>query len=356
MLEIEEGILMSYWCFDISDEIFINEIEKLLGKKAETTMLVCRKLTPEYVQYKTPPLFIRLGKEKIGKSDWSIDIKIYDFGDIIIRASTEIKGSTNEITKFFNQVEPELKKKIDAVLGKITEEIKNYIHKPPLKIARASTSYNIFFVHKFGKGLKPKELIERYGSEIAHLLRYETKGLSEQEIKDVLKMSLSYYAEDLTIIDFNSALVYDPRKSYDVPDVLEYAIIELTELRMYDDLLDKVIETAYDELGKKRFFGSGAILNKLSQIRLDISEVIEKVENYIKLIDDSYLGKVYASASNRFYLEKWKISVKEKMELLESLYAKNWERLQTRRMLWLETSIVALFILDVILIFYEIFG
>lgn len=355
MLRIEEGIVMSYWCFDVGNEIKIEEIEKVLGKKAEKVLLTYERLTPEYVQYKMPPLFIRGGTERVNDKEWIVDVKLYDFGVVTIRLWTNIKGSTVEITKVLNKTEEDLKKKSIVILNKILDEIKNYIEKPIIEVEKTFSHYNVFFVQRFERTLKPQELIKRYGDEIAHFLRFENKKLSEPEIKDILRNPLSYYSDDLTIIDFYSALVYDPRKSYDVPDVLEYAIIELTELRVYDNFLDSVLETTYDELSKKRFFAGSGIINKLSRIKLEVSEVKEKVENFIKLIDDSYLGKIYVAASNKFYLEKWKYSVKEKIDLLDSLYTKGWEKLQTRRMVILEAAIVILFILDIILILWELF-
>ncbi len=356
MLKIEEGIVMSYFCFDVGNEIKIEEIEKVLGKKAEKVLLTYERLTPEYVQYKTPPLFIRAGIEKINGKEWIVDAKLYDFGVVTVRLWGNIKGTTAEITRLLDKAENDLKKKALLILNKILDEIKNYIEKPVIEVEKTFNNYNVFFVQRFDKNWKPQDLVKRYGEEIAHFLRYENKRLSELEIRDILRNPLSYYNDDLTIIDFKSALIYDPRKSYDVPDVLEYAIIELTEVRMYDDLLDSVLESTYEELSKKKFFGRGAIINKLSQIKLEVSEVREKVENFIKLIDDSYLGKIYVAASNKFYLEKWKSSINEKLDLLESLYTKSWERLQTVRNVWLEAVIVILFILDIILILWELFG
>lgn len=345
---------MSYWCFDIGNEIKLEEIEKIYGKRVEKIFLTYERLIPEYVQYKVPPLLVRIGTKKIGNVEWNIDAKVYDFGVITLRLSTKIKGITNDITDFLNKTEQEAKKKVFVILDTIINDIKDYIDKPSAE--KIFSNYTIFFVQKFDNAWKPQEIIKKFSNEIAHLLRSESKKLSEQEIKDILKNPLSYYSDDLTIIDFNSAFIYDPRKSYDVPDVLEYAIIELTEFRTYDNFLDSVLETTYEKLSKRRFFGLGTALNKLSQIKLEISELKEKVENFLKLTDDSYLGKIYMAASNKFYLEKWKSSVKEKLELLDSLYSKSWERVQTVRMVWLEAAIVVLFILDIILILVELFG
>ncbi|MEM4641455.1 MAG: hypothetical protein QXW65_02990 [Candidatus Pacearchaeota archaeon] len=357
MLRIEQGSVMSYWCFDVGNGINLEEAEKIFGKEAEKIFLTYERLTPEYVQYKVPPLLVRRGKKEICDKEWFVEIKIYDFGVIIVRLQTNIKGTTTEITKFLNKSEAELKKKVFSIITKVFNEIKKEIDKPVEDIKKTFSNYTIFFIQKFDRYWKPQDLLRNFSQDIANLLRYEKKKLSEQEIKDVLKNPLSYYSDDLTIIDFYSALVYDPAKSYDVLDVLEYAIIELTELRAYDDMLDEVIGKAYDELTKKKLLGF-SMIEELSKIKLEISEIKEKVENFIKLITDSYLGKVYVVASTRFYLEKWKSSVKEKLDLLETLYTQSWERLQTKRMIILETAIVVLFIIDIILLLLEwgVFG
>ncbi|MCX8193886.1 MAG: hypothetical protein N3G19_00775 [Candidatus Pacearchaeota archaeon] len=317
MLKIEEGIIMSYWCFDVGNEIKIDEIEKVLGKKAEKILLTYERLIPEYVQYKTPPLFIRAGKERISGKEWALDIKIYDFGVITVRIWTPIKGIITEITKELNKIESELKKIAFNILNKTLKEIENYIYKPVIEVEKTFSNYNVFFVQRFDKAWKSSELVKRFGSDLVHFLRYENKKLSEQEIRDVLKASLSYYSDDLTIIDFNSALIYDPRKSYDVLDVIEYVIIELTELRAYDNFLDSVLETTYEELSKKKFFAGGAIINKLSQIKLEISEVKEKVEQITGLDYQRFLRSVMLAQGD--FSAFLKADEKSRGELLEKI-------------------------------------
>jgi len=65
-----------------------------------------------------------------------------------------------------------------------------------------------------------------------------------------------------------------------------------------------------------------SVLDRLSRMKLDISEVIDRLENYLKLIGDLYLAKVYQAASSRFYLDRWKLAVREKHSVIESLYTK----------------------------------
>jgi len=130
-------------------------------------------------------------------------------------------------------------------------------------------------------------------------------------------------------------------------------------LRLYDSLLDTELDRAYDDfaINRARKFRPVALastISRLSEIRLDMSETIDRLENYLKLIGDLYLAKVYGAASARLYLDRWKSAIRDKLALMESLYAKAWEHSQTTRMVVSEIAIVVLFVIDVVLIFLEL--
>jgi hypothetical protein len=354
---IKKGYAMLYYCFDVGEEIELSKLEKILGKKTEKFLLSFKRLTPAYIQYKVPPLFVRLGKYDVKTNDMIIDMtcdaKIYDFGIVVIRFTVPITGSFANMKKLSYELSGNvvIEKLAISQLKDIVNEIFTAIIKPREKLGEDWEDYIIFLVQELDKEVNTEILLKKCGREIANILRPE-KGLGKEELDDSLKYCLSYYKNDLTVIDWNSAFVYDPTKSYDVPDVIEYAVIELLELRVYDSLLDEILDRAYDDLTKEGFkiFPFSRTLQKLSQIKLDISEVIEKVENSLKLIGDLYLAKVYAAASTRLYLDKWKSNVRYKLAALETLYSVEWDRAQTRRTVILEAMIVLLFIVDLILL------
>ncbi len=164
--------------------------------------------------------------------------------------------------------------------------------------------YAIFMIQEFNRAVDASELLENYGIELVRILREEI-DLSRDEMREALKNPLSYRHNDLTLIDWNSTFIYDPEASYDVPDVIEFALIQLLELRLYDQMLDLLVDEAYDVLIpiKQRIFPFSRTLRNLSGIKLDISEIIDRLEYHLKLIGDLYLAKVYQTASKRFYLE-----------------------------------------------------
>ena len=204
-------------------------------------------------------------------------------------------------------------------------------------------------VNKFNMPVTAKELVEKHRLEIGQLLRCEEAELDESQITDSLKQPLSYSKKDLVLIDWNAAFIYDTKHNYDVIDIIEYAVIELLELRTYDTVLDNVLDKAYtDVLKKKKGFSLSPYsktMDYLAEVKLEISDIIEKVENSLKLIGDLYLAKVYAVAAERFYHEKWRRSVEKKMETVEHIYSTTTSRMWDRKLLLVEIFMTLFFVL-----------
>lgn len=360
-LMITKGIAMLYYCFDAGYEIHLTGLDKIRGKTARQSLLSYTRLTPPYIQYKVPPLLIRIGKRKVGIEGKefvvSIDAKVYDFGVITIRFMLPISGEIDEFNELSTLLTESaaLRKKATSEFLRIRADIRQSIIKPREDAEKDLEDYAIFMIQRFDKSVTATDLLNNYKVELAGILR-EEKGLSESEINDALKNPLSYREYDLVLIDWNGAFIFDPEASYDIPDVIEFALIQLLELRLYDQMLDEIIDNAYDTLTpiRYRIFPFSKTLQNLSRMKLDISEIIDRLMYHLKLIGDLYLAKIYETASNRFYLERWKSAIRQKLATIESIYNELWTRIQTNRMIILEATIVILFIIDIVLIIIEL--
>lgn len=360
-LSITSGFVMLYYCFDAGYEIQISQLEKIRGKTARQSFLSYTRLTPPYIQYKVPPLLIRLGRRRVSLDGheflMSIDAKVYDFGVITIRFVLPISRDLSELSTLSRLLTESkvLRKRATSEFLKIRNDIIQSVVKPRDGAEKHLEDYAIFMIQEFNRAIDASELLGNYGIELARILR-EEKDLSQDEMREALKNPLSYRQSDLTLIDWNSTFIYDPEASYDISDVIEFALIQLLELRLYDQMLDELVDEAYDVLIpiKQRIFPFSRTLRNLSEIKLDISEIIDRLEYHLKLIGDLFLAKVYQTASQRFYLEHWKSAVRQKLTTTESIFNESWGRLQTNRMVILETAIVILFIIDIILFLIEI--
>lgn len=352
---------MCYYCFDAGYEISLSRIEKIRGKTARQSLLTCTRLTPPYIQYKVPPLLIRLGRKKvkIDEQEFSvmIDAKIYDFGVIVIRITLPVSGTLEHLSDMSIMLNDcnTLRKRAVVEFKKIIEDIRSMIMKPRTDPTEDIEDYVIFMIQEFDPAVNVIGLLENHSVALARVLRCE-KNLSRAEMSEALKNPLSYYDNDLVLVDWNSALIYDSTASYDVPDIIEFALIQLLELRLYDRMLDEIIDGAYDALVPLRYriFPFSRTLQNLLRIKLDISEIVDRLFYHLKLIGDVYLAKVYETASRRFYVEHWKSAVRSKLATIESIYRESWSRIQTNRMIVLELAIVVLFVIDIILILIEL--
>ena len=362
-VRITKGYLVLYFCYDIANEIALDKLEKVLGKKPVAEQLQLKRIAPEYIQYRAPPVRLKLGGRQVSldtkKLKFLVDVKLYDFGTVTVRYWLPLHTPLAQLKHIGSELVENkgLEKDANSIVDRLMADLKEYLVNPTTE--HESENYAVYYIINFEKKIEAVELLKKHGNTIAAALCCEERLLSEQELQDSIKTPLSYYPDDLVIIDWNAAFVYDPSFSYESLDVIEYAVIELLELRTYDTLLDTTLEHAYDDLAKHEkhwLFDSHLhrIMHNLSSTRLEVTDVIEKVENSLKLFGDLYLVKVYAAAAARFGLENWKHSLKDKLDTVMSTYGMLNDKLESRRMLFLEAIIVALFIID--LIFLYIFG
>jgi hypothetical protein len=360
-LTITTGCATLYYCFDTGYEIYLKRLEKIRGKTARESLLTYTRLTPPYIQYRVPPIRVKLGKKRMLINDQSyeisVDAKIFDFGVVIIRITLPISGTLSQLHKFSTVLTEHkaFRKKAVTEFKKIRAEILPTIVNPREQAEDDFEDYCIFSIQTFDKQVAAEDLLNTHRLSLARVLRGEV-DMSTTEVNESLKYPLSYHLNDLTLIDWNAAFIYDPEASYDIPDVIEFALIQLLELRLYDHMLDTIIDKSYDTLmpARHRLFPFSSTLRSLVQIKLDVSEIIDRLENRLKLIGDVFLAKVYETAARRFYLEHWKSATRSKLSTIESLFNTTWTRVQTNRMVILETGIVVLFIIDIILILIEL--
>ena len=355
-MKIKKGFAFVYYCFDVADSINIDFIDKVLGKKGESSVLSSSRVFPSYIQYKKAPLFFKLGFYNVKNySHVSIDAKVYDFGVISLRLSVPVSGSFAELKKISRNLIYE--SCLESIAVKFARKIKHEIEKILVKPRAEPEPFEpmcIFHVSEFDRKISAEQLMKMHKYEIAKVLKPDAEELSKRELDNTVAHSLSYYNDEIVIIDWNAAFIYDPRLSFDVIDIIEFASIGLLELRYYDNVLDEALDEAYLDIEekRKRFVMSpyGKTLGSLQKVKLEVSEVIDKMNNSLKLIGELYLAKVYAEASRVFYLDTWKGSVKEKLDTVASTYEMLSHRETNREMVILETAIVALFVIDIIFI------
>lgn len=350
-MNIREARAYFYYLYDVSNEIDLKEVESLLKEKTtEAELPVYRRLTPEYIRYAVPPLLLKLVTKKFqfGKrmARVSVYAKIFDVGVIVFIAHTDFKGSSTELIKYSSEtLRPELEKIVigyrDALLKKISPALVK-----PSPSPFYSEDYVVYHVKRLDKKADANVLEKEYSKEIAKLLRFEKTNLSDMELRELWDHKASYHGDDLIVIDYNAAFIFDPVEPLDLLNVLEYANIQLLELRYYDSALDKNVSAAYDDVEKLKkpslWHSYSKTMKKVSETQLGVEEIIEKIHNALKLIGDMYLAKVYSLAAKEFHLDEWESNVNKKLAIVEGIYSKLEDRVSSRRFMLLEILLVIL--------------
>ena len=214
-------------------------------------------------------------------------------------------------------------------------------------LAPVVEDYVIFHIESFGQPFDPYRFCSEHGRQISQILRAERQIPSAEEVEDALAARISFGTEDLTIVDWNAALLID-REGEDIRAVLGFANVELLEMRYLDQKLDRALDHVYDtllrpSLNLPRVFGYySAALRRVAELQVDNAILFEGVNNTLKLLGDQYLARVYRLANKRFHLDEWDASIIRKLQTLESIYEKISNQASNRRMEVLEWAIVIL--------------
>ena len=91
---------------------------------------------------------------------------------------------------------------------------------------------------------------------------------------------------------------------------------------------------------------------ELREIRVDLARLSDELSNITKFFGDWHLARIYQALSDRFHLSDWHRTIDQKLKTLDDLYQILRADQNTRWMLMLELTIVLLFIVDLLAIFW----
>jgi hypothetical protein len=220
--------------------------------------------------------------------------------------------------------------------------------------------YIVFGVSALDERLTADELLARHGDDIARLLSGERSLLAPQERDEVLRHRISYLVDDLVVPTWSAAFVYDTEAGTQAAlEIFEFANSQLLEFRYYDDLLDDELERIYHDVQRPRWtdaFGRRYMraANDLHALFIDVNELTDKTENALKMVGDIYAARLYSLVAARLALDRWKQSVAEKLRTLNDIYHFSVEQTQMARGHFLELTIIAILVLELVLFFMGI--
>jgi hypothetical protein len=218
-----------------------------------------------------------------------------------------------------------------------------------------------YFVFQLATGTtqpNPEFLLGPAAGWLAGLLRLETEPLSPMEVAEALRLHIRYGRHDLVVADWAAAVLVD-RDCEETLLTLEFANLQLLELRHIDIQLDDRLATAYGmirSLTKSRlpFWRSHArSLRALGELKVDANNLFERTGNALKLVGDQYLARVYRLLSGRLHLEEWEQGIRRKLEVVEGIYRVVSDQSDTYRTEVLEIIVIVLILIEVVLAVYR---
>lgn len=354
-----------YRVFDLGQEILPKEAQSRFSLLAASDQFSFKKAAKTFLLNETPLVF-HLEEHRVeflGRSyDVSLTAKIWTFGALSLGFKIPIPTEVQEeelirISQVLNDANP-----LDAVANEkaklIMETLGESLLKPQLW--ERSEEYHVFVDRR--KNLTPGEFEELVTSDTFAQLMLAEPGINfSSSVKKQLEgNTLRYTSGDMLTVEWNCAYLVTEEDVSEVCDVLEFANIQLLELRYFDSLLDKKLNSLFRELmgtSSGIFNTRYSRLNReASRIYLEASEVIEKVENALKVVGDVYYSKVFKLATEKLNVYGWKSNVDQKLKsLLEVSNIYNAE-VNSNKSHFFEIVIIILITIEVIPFIYQLFS
>jgi hypothetical protein len=359
---IRDGHLTAFYLFDVAEAISLDRIGGIIGQAASPARLSPKPATPPYVQYQQPPLSFDGGVIGVAEvMGLHVRVRVYDYGIVSFALTRRFSGSWAELIAVGQELvdNPTLEAELAAACQRLVGKVIAALDNP--RSTFLFEDYAVFTVSALDQPLTGDALVAAHGADIARLLRGENQTLSAREIEGVLHNRLSYLEDDAVIPTWNAAFVYDTEAgSAATEDIIEFANSQLLQFRYYDQLLDAELGKLYDELQKDRrpyLFGARRYTRSARQVHalfIDIRELLDRTENALKFVGDIYAARVFTLVGARLGLDRWKEHVRDKLRTLDDIYHFAVEQSSIARGEFLELTIIAILVLELILFFLGI--
>lgn len=362
-----DGDAVVYRLFDVGYEISLVDVLELLATEAPERVRPVHG-EAQALQIPNPPITVILGSDDVvlGHERLTVEVsaRIFDFGVVSMRARVPAPAgvSWNGFIDFGEMLDharviPEL---LDRRLGHLVQRLHECIKRPA--IAEQTEDYIVYRVARLtdldGQPVLPSVL---HDTLLSPLLLNDRRILSVDAMRELLPHRFSYTAEDLAVLTWDNALIVDPSPvDTDVQFILEFANAQLLELRFYDATLDAELPQMYDRIEAVRPGVRGLLsrrysplLAQLQRTVADSTELVERVENALKVTDDVYLARIYAAALELFRGRAWRAGIDRKLAIMRETYSMLNDEQQSARSEALEVAIVVLIVLELLLALFR---
>jgi hypothetical protein len=357
------GEVVYLYAFDVAYEMTCPPVTELLGQPAAQFVVDSSKRGPRQLFFYRPQMVRLPPLERIGPyGPVRVEraVKLLPVGAISISIRVPFQVDRIEDLVVFHDLQfsnGSLHEEVRQLAEEVRRELAPHYIRPVRQLAEEE-AYTIFcigspLITQEGVAMRAEQWFQANRREIASLLTQEPNIslLSSQEADESTDRYLSYYHRDLVVVDWDAALVVDEPQNFDETIyVMELANLQLAELEAYDRLLDDSLDRAYRDLARPRIRRRTGMMKELREIRIDLARFSDELSNITKFFGDWHLARVYERISSRFHLADWHRTIDGKLKTLDDLYQLLAHDQNNRWMLFLEATIVLLFIVDLVVL------
>jgi hypothetical protein len=343
--------------FEVALAIDLDAAERSLAG-AERQIFRHRGRATSFFQYRPAPLRVSQERASLAHGPWRneplVNLVLYDFGAASVAYQYNVPGGLDEVRsasvalRRSEILRQDARQRVESLL----QSVGGAAQKP--RVAEFTEDYTIIGIREALEGATAQAFCDANVERIAQILRPDAGGLSAEEVRAATEIRISFGPRDVTLVDWDAAFVVDPEPE-DVRAVLEFANVQLLEMRWLDLQLDQAIERSYHLLaparGWRRFVARGVTGDtwRVAELQLESAVLLERVTNALKVFGEEYLARIYRLAAKRFQLDELETAISQKLATIESIYQKLSDRAATIRMEMLEWVVIILIALEIVL-------
>ncbi len=350
-----KGSVLGVILYDVCEEIRLEQLRDVLGaRRVEPSF---KHATPDYVRFENAPVVERLGPITLASGEKLLpQIKYYDYGVVSVLFELAFEADWETLVQLAARwvPSPELERQAQQVVRGRLDRISVALVRPYRDWL--SEDYYIFTLSEVPGQPRGSDLLTQHGPVVAQILRGELTALARGENEDVLQASLSYYPNDLVVVGWNAALVYDtPAGAETSVQILEYVNSQLLEFRHYDELLTRELAGVYRSLKNREGFWRRWKMrreaSRLNSVTVEVTELVERADTAIKFVSDMFSARLYRLASAKVGVPEYKNLVNEKLRTAEGLYRFLIDEFHQTRGFVLEVMVVIILVIELIYLF-----
>jgi hypothetical protein len=356
---VTAGHITALRLFDVAYAIDLGRAEALWARQARPGGRARLSATPpKAMAFSDPPLSLVLPPVPLTLGPHDLEAtataRVYAFGVVTLALRVPADGlAWTEFSARVNATHAALGMHANAtvwpaLLRSLLDAIGGALERP--NQSELVEDYLVATVHAFDRPVPAASLGS--GINLVPLLSGETRPLAEFARAELLGRRFSYYTDDLVVLTWDRAFIYEPRRDTDVADVIEVANAQLLEMRYYDELLDAELPRMYDLVEGTRRLGLSprrfaTLARRLYTLVAEVTELTEKVDNALQVTEDVYLARVYAAALDLFRVKLVSAAVDRKLSIIRDTYAAMYDEAASSRAGFMEAVIVLLILVEI---------